>query len=152
MRGENSSVFRPPKSWNGSSTLYRLDAGKIGQIRNPQAVPGEEKNFILHFDSATGYVHPEVVAWLQEQKVEFITKEEWMANSPDLSSLDYAVNGIFEDQCRREEAYDVDQLVAIADRVWKKFGLGSIQRALGSWPSRVKKVIEASGWQIENIL
>ena len=61
------------------------------------------------------------------------------------------MNGI-KDQCRREEAYDVDQLVAIANRAWKKFGLSDIQRTLRSWPSRVKKMKEASGYQTENNL
>ena len=52
----------------------------------PKLYPGE-KNVILHFDSATAHVYPAVVAWLQERKVEFITKEDWMTNSPDRSPL-----------------------------------------------------------------
>ena len=75
-----------------------------------------------------------------------------MANSPDLSPFDYVVNRISKEQCRRKEAHDLNELVATADRVWKKVGLGDIQRALRSLPSRMRKMIEAAGYQIENIL
>ncbi|OWA52644.1 hypothetical protein BV898_17091 [Hypsibius exemplaris] len=86
-------------SWNGTTSLYFvppkakmngrmfIDLVLKPMLKNDilRLYPGEEKKFILHMDSAGAHVKDTVVEWLQDQKIRFITKEEWMANSPDLS-------------------------------------------------------------------
>ncbi|OWA50594.1 hypothetical protein BV898_15105 [Hypsibius exemplaris] len=89
----------------------------------PRLYPGEEKKIILHMDSATAHVKDTVVKWLQDRKIKFITKKEWMANSHDLSPMDYGVNLIFKRRCNRHKAKNMAELVAITKRKWKKFGL-----------------------------
>lgn len=60
----------------------------------PRLYSGEEKKVILHFDSAPSHTTPAVYKWLDTRKVKYIRKEDWMSNSPDLSSMDYGPNGI----------------------------------------------------------
>ena len=47
-------------------------------------------------DSAPAHVSRQTVQWLEDRKIKFVPKAEWMANSPDLAPLDYGVNGIFK--------------------------------------------------------
>ncbi|OWA54330.1 hypothetical protein BV898_18738 [Hypsibius exemplaris] len=116
----------------------------------PRLYPEEEKKVILHMDSAGAHVKDRVVKWLHDREIKFITKEEWMSNSPDLSPMDYGVNSIFKKRCNRHKAKNIAELVAIAKREWKKFGLGHCRNILIAWLKRVKRMIEMSGYQIEN--
>ncbi|OQV23273.1 hypothetical protein BV898_02725 [Hypsibius exemplaris] len=103
----------------------------------PRLYPGEEKRIILHMDSAGAHVKDTVVKWLQDRKLKFITKVEWMSNSPDLSPMDSGVNSIFERRCNRHKAKNMAELLAIAKREWKKglgrSGLGHCRNILKAW-------------------
>jgi len=118
----------------------------------PRLYPGEEEKVIHHMDSASAHVYEKTVKWLNERKIKFISKEEWMANSPDLSPMDYSVNSIFKGICNRHEAKNMQQLATIAKRVWNNFGQGYIYRTMLAWPKRVDKMVEALGYQIKKIL
>ncbi|OWA50836.1 hypothetical protein BV898_15341 [Hypsibius exemplaris] len=85
-------------------------------------------------DSAGAHVKDTVVEWLQDQKKRFITKEKWMRNSPDSSPMDGGVNSIFKRRCIKHKARDVDQLMKIASRKWKMFGVGDCRNILKIWP------------------
>ncbi len=73
-----------------------------------------------------------------------------MSNSPDLSPMDYGVNSIFKRRCNRHKAKNMAELVAIAKREWKKFGLGHCRNILKAWAKLLKMMIEMSGYQIKN--
>lgn len=148
--GTTSLYFVPPKAKMNGRMFIDLVLKPMFKRDIPRLYPGEEKKIILHMDSAGAHVKDTVVEWLQDQKIRFITKEEWMANSPDLSPMDYGVNSIFKRRCNKHKAQDMDQLVAIAKREWKKFGVGHCRNILKTWPERVKRMIEMSGYQIEN--
>ena len=62
----------------------------------PRLYPGEESKVILHMDGARAHFHPNVVQWLETNKIKYIPAGHWPANSPDLSPMDYGINGIFK--------------------------------------------------------
>ena len=55
-------------------------------------------------DSAPGHVAQKTYVWLDERKVKYIMKDEWMANSPDLSPMDYGINGHFKELLKGKKA------------------------------------------------
>jgi hypothetical protein len=62
----------------------------------PRLYPGEESFVCLHFDSAGSHTTPEVYDWLDAHGVRYIKREEWMAKSPDVSPMDFGINGILK--------------------------------------------------------
>ena len=103
MRGKTRLYFVPPNVKMNRRLFIYLVLRILVKYDILRLYPGEKKNFTLHFNSPTAYLHPAVAAWLQKRNINVFTKEERMANSPDLSPLDYVVNGIFKDQCRRRK-------------------------------------------------
>ena len=49
----------------------------------------EKSKVILHMDRARAHFHPNVVQWLETNKIKFIPAEQWPANPPNLSPMDY---------------------------------------------------------------
>ena len=64
--------------------------------------------------------------------------------------MDYGINSIFKNKCNLQKAKDKKQLVRTAKRVWKEVGILECKRTMLAWPKRVKKMIDALGYQIEH--
>jgi len=63
----------------------------------PRLNSREKQKVIHHFDFATSHTTPAMYEYLDDQNEKYIRKEERLSNSPDLSSIDYGPNGIFND-------------------------------------------------------
>ena len=103
-------------------------------------------------DSAPAHTATKVTQWLKDRKVTYILKGEWMANSPDLAPLDYAINGIFKEILKSFLVENEKQLARVVRREWKKFSISVIRRALRRWKERVQAMIYNHGYQFEHIL
>ncbi|OQV11544.1 hypothetical protein BV898_14121 [Hypsibius exemplaris] len=86
--GPTSLYFVPLKAKMNGSMFIDLIVKPLFKKHVPQFYPGEEKKIILHMDSAGAHVKDTVVKRIQNRKIKFITKEEWMSNSPDLFPMD----------------------------------------------------------------
>ena len=60
------------------------------------------------------------------------------------------MNGNYKKKLKRLRAIAKNELVKVAKTVWKEIKILTIQRVISPWPSRVEKVIEAQGFQIEH--
>ncbi len=150
MRGKTSLYMVPSKVKMNHELFINDVLEPLFKNDVPRLYPGEEHKVILHMDSASSHTDWHVVEWLKNRKINFIPKEDWMSNSPDLSPMDYAINGIFKKKCNKHHGKSMAQLVSIAKRVWKDFDLGMIINTLKAWPGRVDRMLEESGYQIEN--
>ena len=75
-----------------------------------------------------------------------------MPYSPDMAPMDYAINGNLKTNLKRRVAGDRGQLGRAIKYQWSKKKLLTIQRALRSWPKRVKMMVERFGDPVEHIL
>ena len=75
-----------------------------------------------------------------------------MANSPDLSPMDYGINGHFKEILKGKEAKDLKQLERVVKLAWSKYDLATIRKVLLDWPVRVSLMINSAGYQIEHLL
>ena len=82
--------------------------------------PGEERKVILPMNGARALLHPNVVQWLETNKIKYIPVGHWPANSPDLSPMDYGFNGIFKNLCNPQTATTVNELMKVAKEVWSE--------------------------------
>jgi hypothetical protein len=72
-----------------------------------------------------------------------------MANSPDLSPMDFGMNGIFKKLIFKKKTSTLDGLKPAARRVWADLDFSFCYNTMASWKGRVEKMIERKGFQIE---
>lgn len=108
------------------------------------------KKFWLHFDSAPAHTAKLTQKYLQDNGINYFTKEQWPPNSPDISPNDYFLFGHLKTQTRKRSATSRDELLKITKRVLSNIPQEMINRALESWPDRVYKLHLAKGRHIEN--
>ena len=111
MRGTTSAHFVPNDAKVNNEVFIKSVLEPLFEYDVPRLYPGQEKKVILHMDSAGAHVHANVVKWLCNRKINFIPKEEWFANSPDLSPMNYGMNSVFKNKCNLQKAKDKKQLV-----------------------------------------
>ena len=112
--------------------------------------PGEERKVILHMDRARAHFHPNVVQWLETNKIKYIPAGHWPANSPDLSPMDYGINGIFKNLCNRRTATTKSELMKVAKEVWSEIEIRKICKVIKGWPFRIDLMVEKLGFQTEH--
>ena len=59
----------------------------------PRLCGKEASKVILHMDSASSHVCAATYAWLDSDGFKYITKLQWLANSPGVSPMDFFGNG-----------------------------------------------------------
>ena len=81
--------------------------------------------------------------------MKYIKKGEWLSNSPDLSPMDFGINGIFKGILYAKKTSTLDGLKSAARRVWVDFPLAHCYNTMASWGKRVKNMIENKGFHME---
>jgi hypothetical protein len=77
-------------------------------------------------------------------------REEWMANSSDLSHMGFEINVIFKKLIFKKMTSTLDGLKRAARRVWADLNFSYYHNTMASWEGRVDKIIKRKGFQIEN--
>ena len=149
-RGKSSLMVIPKNVKVNNEVFLKKALIPIWKKDIPRLYPGDEQMVILHMDAAPAHFHPNVLAWLAKNKIQYIPKADWLANSPDVSPMDYGINGNYKKKFKRRRATARNELVKVAKAVGKEIKILTIQRVISAWPSRVDKVIEAQGFQIEH--
>ena len=116
----------------------------------PRLYPGEERKVNLHMDGARAHFHPNVVQWLETNKIKYIPAGHWPANSPDLFLVDYEINGIFKDLCNRRSATTKSELMKVAKEVWSEIEIRKNHRIIKAWSFRVDLMVKKLCFQIEH--
>ena len=147
MRGQTGLYMVPSNvKINGKGFIDRV-LKPLFKIDVPRLYPGEERKVILHMDAASAHFSKPVLKWLKENKITYIPKQDWPSHSPDLSPMDFGVNGMFK---ARKIASTVKQLVKVAKAEWKRIELFKIQKTLRAWAKRVDFVKEEKGFRTEH--
>ena len=150
-RGETAMYIVPEKTKVNRWYFIKYVLTPLVKYDIPRLYPGEEKKVVLHFDSATSHTAPVVYKWLKDHHVKFIKKGDWPPNSPDLSPMDYAVNGIIKQKLFARRAVAISGLKRHLTQVWNNFPLSTCYKAMEAWPDRVKQVEKNQGYHIENM-
>ena len=93
--------------WNGVSRAYVVDGtakvtaqvfidqilSKMVEIDIPKLYGDRATDVVFHMDSVPSHTAKKIVKWLEDHKVRYIPKEDWMSNAPDAAPLDYGING-----------------------------------------------------------
>ena len=75
----------------------------------------------------------------------YITKDEWLANSPEFSPMDYFANGCLKNKLKKRKYRTISGMIAAASDEWSKIPLEMFRKALDVWSDRVLKIHKAHG-------
>ena len=79
----------------------------------------------------------------------FWEKEMWPPFSPDLNPLDFSIWSMLKKDSCRSEKLSVNHLKKSLQKAWADIPQKKIRAAVEAFRSRLEKVIDANGGQIE---
>jgi hypothetical protein len=112
------------------------------------------QDFVFQQDGAPAHTARQAQQWLAENCPEFIGKDEWPPNSPDLNPLDFCVWGIMLQmyEKRSPKPTNIAELKAVLQSIWDNVPQQSVQKAVMSFRKRLQACIRASGGHFEHLL
>ena len=107
-------------------------------------LPGQ---FIFQQDGAPAHTASLAQDWLSRNCPEFIRKEEWPPNSPDLNPLDCHVWGAMLDKYQRyvPKPTNISELKTVLKAIWSELPQGPIDEAVLSFRKRLQACVKAAG-------
>jgi transposase len=113
-----------------------------------------DNDFIFQQDGAPAHTSRLAQDWLEQHSPDFIKKDEWPPNSPDLNPLDFHIWGAM---LERYQGYtpkpkDKAELKTVLQAIWDDLPQEPIDRAILSFRRRLLACIKAEGAHFEHLL
>ena len=110
--------------------------------------------FIFQQDGAPAHTARLTQGFIATNCSDFIGKDEWPPNSPDLNPLDYHVWGAMLERYRtfHPKPKNIDELKKVLQLMWDQLPQGSINKAILSFTKRLRACVKASGGHFEHAL
>ena len=105
-------------------------------------------------DGAPAHTSRVAQDWLEQHCPDFIKKDEWPPNSPDLNPLDFHVWGamLARYQACKPKPKNKAELKTVLQAIWDDLPQEPIDRAIVSFRSRLLACIRAQGGHFEHLL
>jgi len=111
--------------------------------------------FIFQQDGAPAHTANVAQDWIATNCIEFVGKDEWPPNLPDLNPMDYHVWGAML-ECHKSfqpKPENIDELNKVLQLIWNQLPQDSINKAILSFPKRLWAYVKASrGRHFEHML
>ncbi|CAJ0928147.1 unnamed protein product, partial [Mesorhabditis belari] len=105
--------------------------------------------WIFQQDSAPAHRAKKTMEWFAKQNVDFITPEEWPANSPDINPMDFAIWGILKAKVSSAPHANLDDLKATLIKEWAKIPVETLRAAVDDVPKRLRACMKEKGGNFE---
>ena len=111
-------------------------------------------NFIFQREGAPVHTARTTQQWIEHNSPDFIRKDEWPPNSPDLNPLDYYIWGAMLEKYRAftRKPNNKTELKTVMQVIWDDLPQESIDRAVLSFRKRLQACIRADGGHFEHQL
>jgi AraC-like DNA-binding protein len=105
-------------------------------------------------DGAPAHTSRHAQEWLAQQTPDFVNKDEWPPNSPDLNPLDYYVWGAMLHKYQRfvPKPTNVAELRGVLEVIWDDLPHESIQKAVLAFRKRLQACCQSEGGHFEHLL
>lgn len=100
---------------------------------------------IFHQDSAPSHAAEKTLDFLRSQNINFFSPEIWLPNSPDLAPCDYFLWGYLKTKVTQRKVTTLDGLKKVIKEELYNIPQEMINKALKSWPSRIRQVYMSGG-------
>ena len=110
--------------------------------------------FIFQQDGAPAHSSRQTQDWISQHSPDFIRKDEWPPNSPDLNPLDYHVWGAMLHMYQKlsPKPANREQLKLALEKIWDELPQDSIKKAVLAFRKRLRACVAADGKHFENLL
>jgi len=110
--------------------------------------------FIFQQDGAPAHFSSLAQAWIDQRVPDFIKKDEWPPNSPDVNPLDYHVWGAMLEKYKQYKPKPTNkaELKAALEAIWEDLPQDAIDLAVLAFRKRLQACINAEGGHIEHLL
>lgn len=109
----------------------------------------ENQKYVFQQDSAPSHGAKIVQEWLSSNIPDFISKEDWPANSPDLNVLDYFVWSYMEQNMGNINGINLDNFKQRLTKIWNEIPDQYIRAACEAFPKRLRACIASNGERFE---
>ena len=152
-------------SWNGKTRIHFIDTktSKVNAERYLDLIKDKllpdcrvlhpDRNFIFQQDGATSHTAKITQTFLSKKKINFIKKDEWPPESPDLNPMDYAIWPALRDLVyfERTTPFTENELKQKIAESWNKLTIKAIRKSISSWKKRLRAVGQADGNATEHL-
>jgi len=92
--------------------------------------------------------------WLATHTPDFIKKDEWPPNSPDLNPLDFCVWGLMLEKYTKHKPKPTtrEELKVVLQNIWDSLEQGKIDKAVLAFRKRLRACVQAEGGHFEHAL
>ena len=113
-----------------------------------------QHDYVFQQDGAPGHFARQTQEWLATNCPDFINKDQWPPNSPDLNPLDYCVWGIMQDAYKKYEPKptQLNELKVVLQTIWDSLSRDLIDRAVVGFRKRLQACVKANGGHFEHVL
>ena len=111
-------------------------------------------NFIFQQDGAPAHSSRLAQEWIKQHSSEFVKKDEWPPNSPDLNPLDYHVWGAMLERYKvlTPKPTNKAELKTVPEAIWEDLPHEAIDLAVLAFRKRLQACIGADGGHFRHLL
>lgn len=111
-------------------------------------------NYVFQQDGAPAHTSGVTQKWIKENFPDFIAKDQWPPNSPDLNPLDYHVWGAMLEryQAVSPKPKNKQELCTVIQDIWESLPQEAIDKAVLQFRKRLRACIKADGRHFEHLL
>lgn len=80
----------------------------------PKLYGKDSDKVILRMNSVRSHAARIVYEWFDEREIKHFTKDEWLANSPEVSSMDFFGNGHSKNRLAKRQYRTMERIMAAA--------------------------------------
>ena len=113
-----------------------------------------DSDFIFEQDGAPAHTSRQAQEFLMVNAPDFIGKDEWPPNSPDLNPLDYCVWGLMLESYKKisPKPTSLTELKVALQSIWDELPLTTIQKSIRSFRKRLQLCVRVKGGHFEHLL
>jgi len=135
-------------------TGVRVDTDVYLDVLSSVVFPWIEKvahgrPWVWQQDKSQCHVSDKTIDWLKENAYDFVDKETWPPNSPDLNPVDYFFWGVLEAKINRRRHDNKASLMESIRREATNMGSELVRKACRQFRRRVEQVIETEGSYVD---
>ena len=153
-------------SWNGKTNIHFIDTNKVKvnsqtymELLEDGLLPDcrhlyPNDTYIFQQDGATSHTSRVTQEYLEQNTPEFIKKDEWPPQSPDLNPMDYSVWDSLSEKvyAGRTEKFTEQELKDRIEQMWGEITVGEIRKSISSWKKRLRLVHSEDGGHIDHLV
>lgn len=112
------------------------------------------EDFIFQQDGAPAHTARRAQDFIEQQHQDFIKKDDWPPNSPDLNPLDFYVWGVMLDkfQKHKPKPQSIPELKTLLNEIWDSLPQEQVQKAILSVRKRLTACVKTGGGHFEHLL